>query len=421
MARRKTYGQVGVTGLKKSFMGAINEEFVPKLRNGQAKKVYRQMSDNDPDVSAFLTLYKAMSMSMPVKVLKSAYDTSDELVDFVESCMEDMSTSFQEFRAETMSMLVYGYSLFEVVLKKRDREGSRYPDGRIGIAEFAPRAQETIERWVFDERGTAVAAIQRDPDNALEYIIPLHRCAHFRTSSSKNNPEGYSLLRPTYRHWYFKTQTEELRGIVMERDATGIIHVTMPSHLMTNPDGTDSTLRQEVEAKSMQLSGMYRSSLVTPAEEEGDRVTGINYKTGWSVKQLSSPGKRLVDFNDTIKMLRNQILTSVSAQFMLLGQGETGSNALAKSQEESMRMAIDYLHASWCHVMNHQVMPRLMRLNGYDDPSMWPAFHIDTIKRDLSVEYLNYVKTLTELGYVAPDSDTTHIFKQMLNLPVEKA
>lgn len=390
------------------------------MKNGKAKKAYREMSDNDPDISAFITLYKAMSLSQPVKVLKSASDTSDELVDFVESCMNDMDRSWQEFRAETMSMLVYGYSLFETVFKKRDKKNSRYPDGKLTWQDFSPRAQETIEGWQYDKRANAIAAKQRDPETMAEYVIPLNRCLHFRTAATKNNPEGSSLLRPAYQHWYYKKQTEELRGIVMERDATGIIHITMPSNLMYNPDGSQSTLMQEIETKSMEISGMYRASLVTPGEEEYDPATGISYKTGWSLKQLPSPGKRLVDFNDTIKMLRNQLLTAVSAQFMLLGQGETGSNALSKTQEESMRMAIDYLHASWCHVMNHQAIPRLMKLNGYDDPSLWPSFHIDPIKRDLSPDYLNYVKVLTELGFMSPDEDINHIFKKMLSLPVEK-
>lgn len=412
--------EIGVTGLQKSWSGAINEEFIPQLKNGKSKKVYREMSENDPDIAAFITLYKAMSMSQPVQVLKATGDTSDELVDFVESCMEDMDRSWQEFRAETMSMLVYGYSLFETVFKKRTEKNSRYPDGKLTWQDFSPRAQETIERWQYDTRANAIAAIQRDPETMREYTIPLTRCIHFRTSSTKNNPEGFSLLRPAYRHWFFKKQTEELRGIVMERDATGVIHITMPRSEMYNADGSASTLFQEVETKSMQISGMYRSSIVTPGEEEYDPATGVSYKTGWSVNQLASPGKRLVDFNETIKMLRNQLLTSVSAQFMLLGQGETGSNALARSQEEAMRMTIDYLHASWCHVMNHQALPKLLKLNGYNDPSKWPSFHIDPIKRDLSPEYLNYVKTLTELGFMGPDEDVSHIFKKMLSLPVEK-
>lgn len=419
MPRKKIdKNQVGVSGLNHSY-GRVTEEFIPKLRGRAGRKVYRQMADNDPDIGAFLSIYKAMSLSAPVEVVPAEQDKGLEVVDFVESCMEDMNHSFQDFRSETMEMLVYGFSLFEVVHKRRKGDKTKYPDGKIGWAKFAPRAAETIDRWTFDVDGEISSAIQYDPTTAQEILLPMNRCVLFRTSSSKNNPEGRSILRNAYRPWYHKVQVEDLRGITMERDATGVAQLEMPIELMEE-NGAKSALRSQMEELVQQLSNGYRHGLVMPAEEEFSPSDGINIKTGWKLSIHPSPGKRMVDFNETVKLLRNQTMSSVAAQFMLLGQGETGSNALAMTQEESLRMSIDYLHSMWCGVMNRQVLPKLMKLNGFMDPAKWPTFSIAPLKRSLSADYLAYIKELTAAGYLVPDENISHSLKKMLMLPVDK-
>ena len=97
--------------------------------------------------------------------------TSAELADFVWSCMHDMEQPWTEFIAEVMSMMRFGYSPHEIVYKVRQGQeppsqsiempngstiertppASKFDDKRTGWKHLAIRAQESIERWIYDD------------------------------------------------------------------------------------------------------------------------------------------------------------------------------------------------------------------------------------------------------------------------------
>src|SRR6185369_13196324 len=90
-----------------------------------------------------------------------------ESADFVESCMHDMSHSWEDLVDENLSMLQYGYAPHELVYKKRlgrdpgpdpDNPGenlpqSEYDDGKIGWRRIPIRGQDTVLKWFFDQNG----------------------------------------------------------------------------------------------------------------------------------------------------------------------------------------------------------------------------------------------------------------------------
>ena len=67
----------------------------------------------------------------------------------------------------------------------------------------------------------------------------LERALHFVTKSRKNNPEGHSILRGSYRAWYFKRRIQEIEGIGLERDLAGFPVLTAPEGMEDIWDADD--------------------------------------------------------------------------------------------------------------------------------------------------------------------------------------
>ena len=84
---------------------------------------------------------------------------------FLSECVDDMSETWTDMIAEILSFLPFGFSLHEPVFKRRlgasrdPKRNSQHNDGRIGWQKIPGRAQETIDRWLFNEDTGLNAAI----------------------------------------------------------------------------------------------------------------------------------------------------------------------------------------------------------------------------------------------------------------------
>ena len=164
-ARRGQFVELGVTGLETS-AGRVIEEKLRRLQGRQGVLLYAEIRDNDPIIGASLTAMENLIRGMTWSVERAGSDQEDfEKADLLESIMDDMSHSWVDFIAEVLTYWVFGWQWTEIVWKLRDgvkREpgmSSRFNDGKIGIRKLAPRAQESFDRWIFDEQDNAVQAL----------------------------------------------------------------------------------------------------------------------------------------------------------------------------------------------------------------------------------------------------------------------
>jgi len=193
---KASFSELGYTGLNR-FGGHIKEEFLSDLQGDKGVDIYREMSDNDPVISAFLFAIRQLVRQVDWKV-EQPKDTPEhrEAAEFLRQTMfEDLDQEWDEFLGEALTFLTYGFSLMEIVYKKRNGEDSKYNDGRIGWEAFYPRGQETVEEWDFDEHGKVQGFTQMGPPEYTQVYIPKEKYLHFITSSHQTNPRGKSILR----------------------------------------------------------------------------------------------------------------------------------------------------------------------------------------------------------------------------------
>jgi len=410
---------IGSTGLDRSG-GLINEEWLRQLRGVNAVNVYRQMRDNDAIIGAFM--FAVESLIRQVRFYAKPANKSAEAqreAEFLEGCMNDMSHTFSDFLSETLSMLVYGWSYFEKVYKRRkgldQKEGkyrSRYNDGRIGWRKISIRAQDTLERWEFDDDGGIKGMWQISPPSYALVFVPIEKGLLFRTQTNKNNPEGRSVLRNAYRSWYFKKRLEEIEAIGIERDLSGLPVLELPPEIMsTAASSADKTLRANLETMVQQIKRDEREGMVIPSELDQD-----GKPTGYRFRLLSSGGRRAVDVDGAIKRYESRMAMAVMAEFLLLGMDKVGSFALASTKTHLFAVALGSIIDSVCQTFNRFAVAQLMNLNGVP-VELWPTLEHGDIETPELKEIASYVSGLTDAGILVPDEALERRMRELAGLP----
>lgn len=405
--------ELGTTGLKRSG-GYVYEEWHPKLRGSKAVRVYREMRDNDATTGAVLYAMESLILQAPWHIEVATSDPTPAQVEaaaFVRSALfDDMAHTWQEFLSEALSMVPFGWSMFEVVYKRRTGADSRFDDGRIGWSKFAPRGQETLERWEFADNGDVQGMHQVDYSTGRAAFIPLAKAILFTFRSHLNNPEGRSGLRTAYRSWYFLKRLQEIEAIGAERDLAGMPVIEAPSRIMSP---TASAAEKVIRAALFKIVKSIRMDeqmgVVMPAEKEDGK------ETGYRLRLLSTGGKRASDIAAAIDRYRKEIAMTLLAQFLHLGMDRVGSFALADSSTDLFAVALGATMDRITDTINRTAIPPLMRLNGIPQAD-WPRLvHGDVESRNLA-EVSGYIATLVGAGAMSADGLEDRL-REIANLP----
>lgn len=363
---RVPVNEVGTTGVVR-FGGRIDDEQLSDLRGPRRVKTIRQMTMNDATIGAGIFAIKMMIRQVDWSVPPTSPATHDvEAADLIDSALNDMSSSWKSTVSDIVSFLPWGYSWHELVYKHRDgpdtddpTRKSKYRDGKVGWRKMPIRRQETHYDWIFDESGGVQAFVQRAaPDYQLR-ILPIERALLFQTEGAGGNPEGYSILRNCYRPWRMKTDLENLEGVAIERDSTGLPVGTLPSAYMT--DSATPEQKQIYGALQDIITGL-RLDEQMGALWPSDRDSDGNLL--FDLRLLSAAGTRQININEAISRYDQRMLMSMMADFLLLGSGDVGSLALSTDKTDLWAIAINTWADSIADVVNQHAIPRLLRYNG---------------------------------------------------------
>jgi hypothetical protein len=362
LRRVSPFSEIGTTGLKQ-YGGFVLEEWLRELSGRREAWAYREMLDNDPVVGGIMFAIKMLARKVSWRV-----EGNDERAEFVWSVMHDMSQTWVDFVCEALSMVPYGWSFHEIVYKRRlgyrrhsprlatpeteeDQQpaSSQYNDGLIGWRKLPARAQETLLRWIFDGYGSPVAMEQIDWHGG-RHVIPFEKGLLFRTETTRNNPQGRSVLRNCFTAFYALKNLQQLELIGAERDLAGI-------PVLTPPEGVDVFAPQnaELREKAAELVAAIRR----------DEHTGVLLPSaGWKLELLRAAGERQVETDKVIRRYEQRIASSLLADFILIGQDAVGSYAMVDVKSDLFGIAMDTVLDLICEPLNHYGIPRLLRING---------------------------------------------------------
>lgn len=414
----KEIGRIGQYRYGSAGSGSIfYEEFLPELRGIRGVQAYQEMADNDETVGAVLFAIEMLMRQCEFHVEPAGKTAKDkEAAEFVESCMNDMDRTWTDTLSEILSFLTYGWSYHEIVYKRRVGRtnspitNSKHTDGLIGWRKLPIRAQDTLYGWEYKDDSDELIGMTQAPPPTFEHLtIPLEKALHFRTRSRKDNPEGRSILRNSYRSWYFKKRIQEIEGYGIERDLAGFPVLYAPADMPIWDD--DPEMQQTLARAEAIVSGVRRDAkegLVLPGGENG-----------WKFELVSSGSRRQFDTNAIIERYDKRIATSVLADFVMLGQQQVGSFALADNKTKIFALAIGTYLDTICEVFNNQAIPRLIEINGdhfkgiTDYPQM---VHGDIEEPDLQ-QFATFVKDMVGSGIIVPDETLEEEVRRVGHLP----
>jgi len=426
MASRMDFNELGTSGLKRT-SGFVYDEFLSRLQGIQGIKTYREMSDNDPVIGAVIYAIEKVITRLEWRVDPYKDNSIDgdinqkdiETAEFIESCLNDMSDSWDATLSEILSMVVYGWSFHEIVYKRRvgpnekdPSKRSKFNDGQIGWRKWAIRGQETLYLWSFDDDGGIQGMQQVDPYTGHGAIgIPIEKSLLFRTTTAKNNPEGRSLLRNAYRPWWFKRRIEEIEAIGIERDLAGLpIALVPPEYLSATATSDQQNVLSAIKQIVTSIKRNENEGIIFP------QVYDESGKPMFELKLMSSGGSRQFDTDKVITRMDQRIAMSVLSDFILLGNDRVGSFALGATKMDLWSMSVDSIAKTIADTVNQHAIPRLMRLNGIE-PDRAPSLAYSSVSHvDLS-EISEFVSKMVTAGVLAPDPVLEDHLRELAGLP----
>jgi hypothetical protein len=413
-AKATPMAEVGLSGLNR-YGSWVMEEWLHKLYGVEGIKRYKEMRDNDPIIGAFLFAIEMLIRQAPWNTEPASDSDADtEAAKFLKECLfEDMEMTWHELIGDALSMLVFGWAYHEIVFKKRE-------DGRIGFKKIALRAQETFFRWEFADNNDLLGMWQIAPPDYKLRFIPYEKSVLFRMRSPKNNPEGRSMLRNSWRPYYFKKRIEEIEAIGIERDLAGLPIVKVPPQIL-DPNATPE---QKAVLNSMKrlVTSIRRDAnegVVFPADETPDKN-----KTGYSLELLSTNSRRQFDTDKIVNRYDRRIAMTVLADFLFLGQASTGSMALSVDKTAMFSAAIGSILDTICETLNKKAVPILFSLNSFTGLTGLPKLvheNIDSIDVGTLGQFLNNFSAAGASIFGTPDNPNialiNHILTKILHVP----
>lgn len=411
----------GSTGLIQH-NGYVREEWHPKLSGTQAVKVYREISDNDAVAGSMLYGIESLICQAPWDIdPANESQRAQELADFLDSAIKDMSHTWQAFLVEVLSKLIYGWSYFEIVYKVRRGNHllpefrSQHDDGLYGWRKFSIRSQESLEKWEFDQDGGIKGMHQRPAPTYDHRYVPLDKALLFRNRAQKNNPEGRSVLRNAYLSWYQGSNIENLESIGVEKDHVGTPIMELPVEMcQSNADATVKAQRDEYNKSLQRMQRNEYEGVTIPTELDRE-----GKPTGYKFRLQGSPGQRQFDTDKIVRRHQQRMSGGVMGQFLLTGQDKPGSYSMHSNQTNLFGLATGSIMDEIEETFNRHAVSRLMEINGFTDRENWPSIrHGDIEKEDLS-GLATYI-TATQ-GYIVPDDKLERWLRERADMPMPDA
>lgn len=424
-AKDSPYRELGTSGLQR-FGGSLREEKLRELRGAKGRAMYREMHQNDAVVSAVFFAIE-MALRQVRWFTESASDKPEDkqAAEFLEQCLHDQSFTWDDTLQFILTMLEQGFSLLELVYKKRqgpsprkskgvsDPARSQFNDGRIGWRKWAPRPAESLpsgNEWIFDEHGGIQGIHQQAPPDYALRTIPIERLLLFRTTPAPaNSPEGQSVLRSMYEAYYYVSNIQEIEGIGLERDLVGLPVIYLGRGCTLTGPNSDYEMAKE-------LVGNIRRD-----EQEGIVICKPKLGMGESdegmlLELLSSGGKRQFDTGEIINRWDQRKAMTLLAQFIMLGMERVGSYALSRHQGDFFNLAVSAWADGIAQTVNRHAVFRLFRANTFRVTELPRLAHSAVGVPNLE-ELARYVNALVGSEVLTPDEELERYLREAAQFP----
>ena len=383
---------------------------------------------NNPTVGGAMNVYRMMisRVNWRVEAPKDATDIEKERAKIIGTMPDDMEGSWKGFIEEVVPYLEYGFDIHEKVLRRRlFRNGSKFNDGLVGIRKLAPRNQDTIERWEFDDTGAYLLGVEQNINNvensarfanrkdARTGLVPIEREKFllFTASGNKGNPQGNSIYKSIYLAVKTLTLLQESEILGLSKDVQGILKIAIPPQYLAE---TANENDKAVLASFQQIIDNYNAGtqrgLLVPLmlDEKGNPL--------FTYELMESKGNAKYDIENIIKRLQSDILSALSVDVLKMGADGSGSFSLAESKTSILALAIDYRLREIATVLNEDLMKSIYSANGWSQENMAKFVYEDIEDIDLA-EFAKAIQQIVSVSAIEMDRTFMNRVRRALGIP----
>jgi len=387
------------------FSGFLQDfgEYNGTLSGLAAIRTYEMMRRSDAQVAATL-----LACELPIRAanwdVQPASDSAldHEIANFVRhnlfGGLEYVSASgvkttqcWDDVLRNALLMLAFGAAAHEEIYAV---------DGdQVRLARLAPRLPVTFYRWITDEDGETLVALNQygyKNANFMNVEIPSERLGLFTFNQEGANFFGRSMLRPAYMHWYIKSQLYRIDAIAGERNGLGIPTIEQGP----NPSQEDR------EAAALWVTQL-------AAHEK----TGLSLPSGWKFSLLGVAGT-VRDLYNSIQHHNIEISRVALAFFMNLGQGARagGNRSLGESQSDFFFLAVQATADYVARVLTATAVKRLVDYN-WESVEQYPVVTVSNLRSRSFDQVLDSLSRLAQTGVVRPFPELAQYVARELGLP----
>ena len=421
---RLKLGQSSFNGLWTA-AGTIVEECNSELRWPMCMQTYKKMA-KDATIAPALNLVEMAIARVPwsVKIPEGYEEQLKDKAEFLRQVMNDMDHSWGSFIRQATSFNRFGFAPVEKVYRKRyKKNGSKFDDGLVGLKCLPLIAQDTVSSWEWDDSGRNLSGLYQysvEPGGKRvnlksswkEEFIPVKKFLLMRNSPIKNNPEGESPLKSVYMAWKYKTNLEEFQATGVSSDVRGLKVLYIPPRYMAeDASPEDKEVYAYYQRIMRNLHMNEQSGLILPQvlDDQGEQYFKFDV--------ISVTGQKAFDTTAIIASYKNEIISALMASQLILGQGGGGSFSLAESLQSISNMAIESKLIEIQDQLNHDLIPQLWALNGWD-AAVTPQFTFgDLVSPDLDV-LSSFIQRVGAAGLISQDANTVNWIAEQANMPL---
>ena len=389
--------EIGSSGTE-IFSGDLQEEYLADLQGTRAADKFDKMRRSDPKIKMIVSAMKnpINAASWEISGLEDQETPEGEaqrkLIEHI--LFYDMGKTWDRFVREALSMIEFGYSLFEVTYKA---EINHPKFGAYnGIKSLAFRSQRTIERWQIERSGKLSHVEQQaNGDKQKNVNIPAEYLLHFAVEMEGDNFEGISILRPAYGPWLRKNEFLKLL-------AAGIEKYAIPIPILEVPAGKEQSAEYRKAKESLRAYVSHRCNYMTvPA--------------GWKLS-LTTNTFDADKIRSVINSENVEIVNAALANFLELGQSGSGSYALGNDLSDFFLGGLEYIADQITEVINNALIPKLVKLNFPDGVVRCELRH-SGIRDKAGKELADIVQLLVNVGVITPDDRLEESLRRRFSLP----
>ena len=392
LTKEKLMTQLGKTGVV-LLKGVISqEEYNRDLVGKKGLEVYDRMRRSDGTVKAAL-----MSLKLPIRAAQWRVDpVSDDPKDMLAQQLVEQSLfrniSWDDFLREALTMLDFGFSVFEQTFEVSPVDGKDY----VLLKDMGFRKQTSITKWEAFIDGLAQPGVTQQLQSSETIAIPAVKLTHFAYDQEGDNFEGISVLRAAYKHWYMKDTLYQVDAIKHEKQGLGILKIQTPS-----------TAKEEDKTTAREIAREQRANEEAYIEE----LEGFNFEF------MDMKSRTTTDIIPSVNHHDRRILISVLAQFLDIGSdGSSGSYSAGSTQADLFLMSLEATAKEVAERINQSVVKNICELNGLILEE-YPRVTYDRIGQDSIDIFSGALQKLFASGGITPDPELENYLRKFLHLP----